>query len=223
MIQSYYWQKQAIPCHHFQELNSTNETAWQLLQQGHSPPFVVTADQQISGKGQWGRQWASPAGGLYLSLLLAPYLKVEEPSHLTIASVFGATELLCYYEIPVQIKWLNDIFLQRQKLGGVLTETRIQNQELKAVVIGIGVNWSNPVPEMGIALNDYLQQNQRMAHLKLPRDLKTEAFITDLPSQLTDLNDLKSIVLTGLLWGYHCYLQTGLTEILPRYEARLLS
>lgn len=223
MIQSYYWQKQAIPCHHFQELNSTNDQAWQLLQQGHPPPLVVTADQQTSGKGQWGRQWTSEVGGLYLSLLLAPNLKVEQPSHLTITSIFGVAELLSFYNIPVQIKWLNDLFLQRQKLGGVLTETRIQNQELKAVVIGIGVNWSNPVPEMGIALKDYFDQNQMTAYLNLPQDWTTEVFAEGLPSQLTDLEDLKLIVLTGLLWGYHCYLRVGLTEILPRYEARLLS
>jgi hypothetical protein len=76
---------------------------------------------------------------------------------------------------------------------------------------------------MGIALKDYLNQNQMIAYLNLPEDCTTEVFANYLPSQLRDLEDLKLIVLTGLLWGYSCYLQAGLTEILPRYEARLLS
>ncbi|MDR9404561.1 MAG: biotin--[acetyl-CoA-carboxylase] ligase [Halothece sp. Uz-M2-17] len=222
MMESYYWQEQVFPCYHFEELASTNQTAWTLLEAGYQPPFGVTADRQTAGKGQWGRQWTSGEGGLYLSLLLTPNMKVEEPSHLTIASVFGVSELLSCYQIPVQIKWLNDIFLQGQKLGGVLTETRIRNQQLKAVVIGIGVNWNNVVPEMGIALKNYLNQTQTLTDFKLSSLLEEEYFVSNLPAQLTNLTDLKSIVLTGLLWGYSCYAQEGLTNILPRYEARLL-
>ncbi|NBD14956.1 MAG: biotin--[acetyl-CoA-carboxylase] ligase [Cyanobacteria bacterium] len=223
MIEAYHWQEQVFPWSHYRELASTNHTAWQLLEKGHSSPLIVTADQQTAGKGQWGRQWASAAGGLYLSLLLTPQMKVEQPSHLTIASVFGVTELLNCYQIPVQIKWLNDIFLERKKLGGVLTETRIHNQQLKAVVIGIGINWSNPVPERGIALKDYLNENKITANLNLSPSLKRELMVSYLPVQLTDLTDLKYIILAGLLWGYQCYSQAGLREILPQYEARLLS
>ncbi len=219
----YHWQEQVFPWYHYQELSSTNQTAWQLLQKGYSSPLIVTADQQTAGKGQWGRQWASAAGGLYLSLLVTPGMTVEQPSHLTIASVFGVTELLCCYQIPVQIKWLNDIFLQGKKLGGVLTETRIHNQQLKAVVIGIGVNWSNPVPKIGIALKDYLNEHQIAATLSLSPRFKQELIASPLPAQLTNLTDLKDIVLAGLLWGYQCYSRNGLREILPQYEARLLS
>ncbi|AFZ44836.1 biotin/acetyl-CoA-carboxylase ligase [Halothece sp. PCC 7418] len=222
MMESYYWQEQVIPCYHFQELGSTNQTAWTLLEQGYTPPFVVTADRQTAGKGQWGRQWTSGEGGLYLSLLLAPEMSIEQPSHLTITSVFGVTELLCCYQIPVQIKWLNDIFLQGKKLGGVLTETRIRNQQLKAIVIGIGVNWCNLVPEMGITLKDYLDQSKIPNHFKLSSLLEQQSFVSNLPAQLINLTDLKYIVLTGLLWGYSCYAQEGLSNILPRYEARLL-
>ncbi len=223
MIESYYWQDQVFPWYHYRELSSTNQTAWQLLQKGHSSPLIVTADQQTAGKGQWGRQWKSAAGGLYLSLLITPEMTVEQTSHFTIASVFGVTELLWCYQIPMQIKWLNDIFLERKKLGGVLTETRIHNQQLKAVVIGIGVNWSNQVPEIGIALKDYLNENKITATLNLPPRFKQELIVSYLPAQLTNLKDLKYIVLAGLLWGYQCYSRNGLREILPRYEARLLS
>lgn len=223
MIESIHWHEPTLSIYHFQELASTNPTAWQLFQQGKKPPFVVTADQQTDGKGQWGRKWASPLGGLYLSLILAPKIAIEQPSYLTISSVFGVTELLSYYQIPVQIKWLNDIFLNGKKLGGVLTETRIQNQQLKAVMIGIGINWSNRVPEMGIALRDYLLQSQIEATFTPPTALPRELNNQNLPQKITTLGDLKLIVLTGLLFGFDRYSQEGLSTILPQYEARLLS
>lgn len=219
---SYQWQDQIVPWYHFPQLDSTNDTSWELLQAGYTPPFVVTADRQTAGKGQWGRHWASGEGGLYLSLGLAPAMTVEQPSHLTIATVFGVTELLSCYHIPVQIKWINDIFLQSKKLAGVLTETRLQNQQLKAVVIGIGINWDNPVPETGIALKDYFNETATKANLSLPTPLAKEPFASQLPPQLITLMDLKRVALTGLLFGYDCYQQGGITPILPQYEARLI-
>lgn len=223
MIQSSLWQEPALPTYHFPALASTNQTAWQLFQAGKVPPFIVTADEQSAGKGQWGRQWISAPGGLYLSLLLTPEISIEQPSHLTIASVFGVTELLACYQIPVQIKWLNDIFLNGKKLAGVLTETRVQDRALKAVVIGIGVNWENTVPAVATALKSYLDEIKQPATCQLSSQLQLELNQAYLPQSLVSLADLKKVVTIGLLWGYQRYSQEGITRILPRYEARLLS
>jgi len=222
-MEPFHWQKQVIPFYHFSALASTNRTAWELFQQGTSPPFAVTSDQQTAGKGQWGRQWDSQPGGLYLSLLLTSAMNLDQPSHLTISMVFGVTELLSCYQIPVQIKWLNDIFLQRKKLGSVLIETHVQSEQVKSVVIGIGVNWSNLVPERGIALRDYLQQTGIEPKLQhFPLVLNTAIQPSNLPQSLASLTDLKYIVLAGLLGGYDCYVQEGITALIPHYEARLI-
>lgn len=221
-MNDYTWQQQVLPIYHFEQLASTNQTAWELFQQGKTPPFLVTADEQTAGKGQWGRQWVSSRGGLYLSLLLTPHWAIEQPSHLTISSVFGVTEILASYQIPIEIKWLNDLFLQRKKLGGILTETRVKNRDLKAVVIGIGVNWSNVVPEMGIALKDYLEASQIETYFHPSPALKLGSHQFYFPPKLIDFHHLKYIVITGLLWGYQRYSQEGLIHILPQYEARLI-
>ncbi|MFP4133646.1 MAG: biotin--[acetyl-CoA-carboxylase] ligase [Halothece sp.] len=213
---------QSLPIYHFQKIKSTNQTAWQLFQEGKKTPFVVTADEQTAGKGQWGRQWISSLGGLYLSLILTPEINVKQPSYLTISSVFGVTELLRAYQIPVQIKWLNDIFLNCKKLGGILIETHVKNQELKAVIIGIGLNWENFVPEVGITLKDYLNQSNLTPSLT-QSSLQEELSNCKLPPTIVTLNDLKPIVINGLLLGYQRYCEEGITAILPKYEARLLT
>ena len=213
----------SLPIHHFQQLESTNKTAWELFQQGEKTPFVVTADEQTAGKGQWGRQWVSSLGGLYLSLILTPEMKIEQPSYLTISSVFGVTEMLRNYQIPAQIKWLNDIFLNRKKLGGILIETHLKTQKLKAVVIGIGLNWENTVPELGITLKDYINQTNFIPSFNSSLPLKEDLYNYKLPPTIASLPDLKIIVINGLLLGYQRYRQEGITAILPEYEARLLN
>jgi len=213
--------EQSVPIYHFESLASTNQTAWALWQQGNVPPFAVTADIQTAGKGQWGRQWVSPVGGLYLSLLLTTEMALEQQQYLTISSVFGISELLACYQLPIAIKWLNDLYLNRKKLGGLLLETRWQQQS-SAVVIGVGINWNNCVPDRGIALTDYLETNGIHPCLAIPSRFQTELNQAHLPEQLTSLEDLKQIVLTGLRLGVHWYYQQGITQILPQYEARLL-
>lgn len=213
--------EQSVPIDHFESLTSTNQTAWELWQQGKVPPFAVTADIQTAGKGQWGRQWVSPVGGLYLSLLLTTETKLEEQQYLTISSVFGVSELLACYQIPIAIKWLNDLYLNRKKLGGFLLETR-GHKETSIVVIGVGINWNNQVPNRGIGLAHYLEKIGIKPYLEIPSRFKNELSQVHLPEKLTSLADLKQIVLTGLQFGFNCYHQQGITEILPQYEARLL-
>jgi len=192
-------------------LPSTNQTAWQLLQQGQSPTFAVLAEEQTAGRGQWGRQWTSPPGGLYLSVALAVDVPVEQAAQLTLCTAWGiATGLRRIpaqlsgspFPIPVQLKWLNDLVLQGRKLGGILTETRMQQGRVQRAIVGVGLNWTNPVPEMGIALASYLA-NQTLANQTVPL--------------IESLELLTAIVLQGLLHGYTCWQNHGIAPILPQY------
>jgi BirA family transcriptional regulator, biotin operon repressor / biotin---[acetyl-CoA-carboxylase] ligase len=152
--------------HLFQTLPSTNQTAWELLDQGIASPVVI-AQSQTAGRGQRGRTWQSQAGGLYLSMgidvtiaaALAPQLTICAAWGIAIAlrqipSQLSGTEAM----IPVQIKWLNDLVLEGYKLGGILTETRVQGGTVTQAVIGVGINWCNPVPETGITLRSFLER-----------------------------------------------------------------
>lgn len=188
------WQGQL---HVFETLPSTNRTLWQFLEDGAPPETAVLALQQESGRGQWGRQWQSPPGGLYLSVALAPDLQIEDSAQLTLCSAWGLATLLRSYEVPVLLKWPNDLVLQGFKLGGILTETRIQQGRIAKAVVGVGINWQNPVPDSGITLQSVLAQQ---------------------PHPLIDsLEMLSAIALQGIMFGYHQWQQEGVVRLLTDY------
>ncbi|ASC74026.1 Bifunctional ligase/repressor BirA [Halomicronema hongdechloris C2206] len=139
-------------------LESTNHHLWQLLDQGATAGTVVIARRQWAGRGQWGRRWQSPEGGLYLSLLLEVEVPVQEQGMLTLASAWGLATALVKVGLPIQIKWPNDLVVMGRKLGGILTEIRRENHQIRYAVIGVGLNWANPVPDSGITLKTLLEQ-----------------------------------------------------------------
>jgi BirA family biotin operon repressor/biotin-[acetyl-CoA-carboxylase] ligase len=186
-----------ITLHIFETLASTNQTLGELLNQGATPGTVVIAAQQTAGRGQWGRQWQSHPGGLYLSLALAPNLAASQSAQLTLCSAWGIASALRSYGIPVFLKWPNDLILLGRKLGGILTETHVQQGQITKAVVGVGINWSNSVPESGINLQSLWQ--------------------AQLSSPVTSVEMLGAIVLQGLLTGYQRLVEEGIEILLPFY------
>ncbi|MDJ1173949.1 biotin--[acetyl-CoA-carboxylase] ligase [Roseofilum capinflatum] len=192
------------PIHGFETLESTNQTLWQLLREGAPPGTVAIARQQTSGRGQWGRSWSSAAGGLYLSWAIAPNLPTEQALLLTISSAWGiATILRQHQNLPIQIKWPNDLILHQRKLGGILTETRLHQNQIHQAVIGVGINWDNPVPEPGISLKEGFTERS------VARDV-------------TCLEDLLALTLRGLISGYEAIEQKKGATLISAYNQLLI-
>ncbi|MBW4564167.1 MAG: biotin--[acetyl-CoA-carboxylase] ligase [Mojavia pulchra JT2-VF2] len=189
--------------HVFDSVASTNQTLWELLAQGAEQGCVVIATQQTAGRGQWGRQWSSPIGGLYVSVAIAPKLEATNCYHLTLASAWGIAAQLREYGISVGIKWPNDLVLNGRKLGGILTETKVNQGQITQAVIGVGINWANPVPETGINLELWqASENSR---------------------PISSLEMLTSTVLIGIESGIECLFQEGITILLSRYLELLIN
>lgn len=183
----------------FESIPSTNQALWEAIAQGQTPPIAAIAVQQTAGRGQWGRSWQSERGGLYLSLALDLNLTAQAATQVTLWSAWGIAHLLRQYDIPVGLKWPNDLVLESRKLGGIKCETKISQNHLSQVVIGVGINWENPVPDMGIQLSQYLT---------------SLSFST--PS-INYLEQLAAIVLQGLYIGFQRYAQAGITSIVQGY------
>jgi len=110
------------------------------LPEGH----VVLADGQTAGRGRLGRTFFSPTReGIYLSMLLKPNIAMQEVSQLTLCAAVAscrAIETVC--KIQPGVKWVNDLFYNGKKLGGILTEGFIsaEAQTVGDVIVGIGIN-----------------------------------------------------------------------------------
>jgi BirA family biotin operon repressor/biotin-[acetyl-CoA-carboxylase] ligase len=92
-----------------------------------------------------GREWSSPKyKGIYLSLVLKPKILPHQASILTLLAAVSICEAIKEITgLDAQIKWPNDILIQNKKLGGILTELNAEMDEIRFMVIGIGLNVNN--------------------------------------------------------------------------------
>ena len=137
-----------LDIHVFDQVASTNQTLWTLA--GARAGTVAIAHTQTAGKGQRGKQWVSSPGGVYLSVMLEPDWPAERSAHLTFSSVWGIVSQFRNLGVAAQIKWPNDIVVRGQKLGGILSESKLERGTITRTVIGVGINVCNPVPATGI-------------------------------------------------------------------------
>lgn len=123
-------------------VDSTNSEAERRLAMGVPTPFAVMAIQQQAGRGRLGRVWHSPAeGNIYASFAFRPQLPPSRLQRITLWVGVKVVEMLQReFHCPVGIKWPNDILLQGKKVGGILTEARIDADRSRDLVFGIGLN-----------------------------------------------------------------------------------
>jgi BirA family biotin operon repressor/biotin-[acetyl-CoA-carboxylase] ligase len=126
------------PHRHFRVTDSTNTRARELAAAGAPGGTVVTAREQTAGRGRVGRVWTAPDGK---ALLYSAILRPLDERHLLLPlsvplAVCAAAEAL-RPGIECQVKWPNDVWLERRKLSGILIEARPQDGW---AVIGVGLN-----------------------------------------------------------------------------------
>ena len=125
-------------------VDSTNNYCKDLARQGAPEGTVVISDAQTGGKGRRGRGFASPKGmGIYLSYLMRPVTGIENISEITCWAAVAVCEAIkdCY-GLDSQIKWVNDVLMNRMKICGILTEASVEAESgrIDSLVIGIGIN-----------------------------------------------------------------------------------
>jgi len=131
----------------FDEIDSTNDEARRLVEEGVAGDFIVWSKKQLKGKGRYGRQWISPEGNLYLSILLAQPIESSLAAQLSFVTAVAAGEALSSIVGADRIgyKWPNDVLLNGKKLAGILLESQsvASSTVLDFLVIGIGINIKN--------------------------------------------------------------------------------
>ncbi len=128
----------AAPIEHHRRLVSTSDRLKERARDGAPEWTVVLADEQTGGRGRQGRPWASPPGGLYLSVLLRP--RFEAVGLLPLAAGVAVVEALREWGVAAELKWPNDALAGGRKVAGILAEASSSASRLDWVVLGLGVN-----------------------------------------------------------------------------------
>ena len=152
---------------YFDVTDSTNTQA-KSLGEGDAPNgTLVVAGKQESGRGRRGRSFESPAGtGIFMTLLLRPEIEPQNASMLTLVSALAVAKGIEHMvDLPVQIKWPNDIVINGKKVCGILTEMSAQMDYVNYIVIGIGINVGNeefPEEIKDVATSIYLESGKHV-------------------------------------------------------------
>lgn len=128
--------------YHFFKVDSTNRVAMDLGHTGEPEGTVVIAEEQTAGRGRAGHSWHSErATGIYVTVLLRPRISPVQASLLTMMAGLSAfSAIKGQSDIEPDLKWPNDILVGGKKLGGILTEMHAEPNQVRFVIVGIGIN-----------------------------------------------------------------------------------
>ncbi|MBR5439207.1 MAG: biotin--[Clostridia bacterium] len=173
------------------ETQSTSDLCKDLALKGTSSAIVVS-ESQTKGRGRLNREFYSPKNkGVYLSLLLRPNLKMGDAFKITsFCGVATANAIESLANVKVGLKWVNDLFINSKKVGGILTESAInaETRTLDYVIIGIGVNvYNDNYPDFikNVATNIEKESNKKIDKNELIAKI------------VNNLNELESAVISG--------------------------
>ncbi|BDA42446.1 Biotin-protein ligase [Coccomyxa sp. Obi] len=164
---------------------------------GHFPHGTVcVADRQIKGKGRGQNTWESPEGCLMFSTSVhlsiqgqsLPFVQYVVSLAIVQAVQEEAKKRLKDNVVDVRIKWPNDIYGQKLKLGGILCQSAYRNQQFH-VVIGIGLNLSNRQPTT--CIDALIEQKHRELNLEgSAQPVKREVLLAGILNRLEELLDV---------------------------------
>lgn len=142
-------------------VDSTMSFAKQAVLSGDiSTDTIITAEQQLSGKGRWGRMWNSPAGNLYYTRVFPEYSHISPTQYSHIGALAALATIHATGCLQAVLKWPNDILYQGEKLSGILIE-RFFYKNTPWISTGIGMNVQDEGLEelRATSLSHILQKN----------------------------------------------------------------
>jgi len=134
--------------HHFSEIGSTMVVARELARKGVEEGTIVIAESQTCGRGRLNREWFSPRGGIYFTIILKPKISpIYAPRINLMASVAVAKAIRKVCGLKAELKWPNDVLLAGKKVCGILAEMEAEVDAINYVNLGIGINANFPISQ----------------------------------------------------------------------------
>lgn len=186
-----------------EEVDSTNSYGKKHIDEFEDKIAIITK-KQTSGRGRLNRSWVDLGEeNLFLSIILKPsetfneiYPNLTQYLSVTLCKVIES------YGIQTQIKWPNDVLIDGKKIAGILSETVMQGQKLKGIVLGVGVN---------------LNSNQEKINA-IPNKIATSLNIET--QKAINLKEFLNKLLTEFFEHYDEFLQSGFLQIKDDYIKR---
>ena len=148
----------------YDEADSSNRIAKELAVEGEAEGTIVIVKSQTNGKGRMGRSFISSSEkGLYMTIVLRPRVFAKDALLITVLGAVAVSKAIEKTSgVKTQIKWVNDIYIDKKKVSGILCEAGLSFETgmLDYAVVGIGINILPPndgfAPEIsGIATSIY--------------------------------------------------------------------
>ena len=178
-------------CFKFDEITSTNDWLMtRISNQKFHEGTVAFASVQTNGKGQRGSQWFSqPYKSLTFSVLLKPrFLSPIHAFDLSICVALALSDSLNKLRSGFKIKWPNDLLIDGKKIGGILCETKIEKNDIKNMVIGVGVNVNESIAEHDESIQKNLTTMFEVSKHPHQRELIVAEFINSFELLLNKLS-----------------------------------
>lgn len=128
---------------HLPSIGSTNVYLKELVDstKNEAEGIVIVADEQFCGVGQRGNKWESEAGfNLTFSVLLKPNLNIDCQFDISKMVSIALIGFFHYHGVIAKIKWPNDIYVDNEKIGGMLIENTVREGKVVNSIVGIGLN-----------------------------------------------------------------------------------
>ena len=139
---NYFGKNDGLPVLVKEVVTSTNIVAKEWAEKGASSGAVIAAKEQTLGRGRRQRQWQSIDGGIWCSMILKLSISPGRIQPATLAAAMAVSKAIkqnCEFAEP-KIKWPNDILINDKKVCGILTEFIGDIDELRYLIVGIGIN-----------------------------------------------------------------------------------
>ncbi|MGZ7117303.1 MAG: biotin--[acetyl-CoA-carboxylase] ligase [Methanobacterium sp.] len=175
--------------HYFREVDSTNEVAKTLAEEGAPEGTVVIAERQRKGKGRGGKPWISPIGGAWMSIILRPdTLPMNAPQLTFTAGVAAAKTIKGEYGLDVGIKWPNDILIENKKVCGILTEISTEKDSIDYIIAGIGIDANVDLDSIPPELRDETTSLKMELEEEIPRMILVRKYLENFEVMYNQFN-----------------------------------
>ena len=174
---------------YYNRLESTNTEAWELVEEGSDHGTIVITENQTNGKGQKNKTWGMvPGKSLVFSLILTKNYPIDQSGLICLSVSLALIESLSKRGLDAKAKWPNDLFINGKKIAGILCETKIDNNKIRTMVIGIGVNVNESISEHDENIQNNLTTMFEVSKHPHQRELIVAEFINSFELLLNKLS-----------------------------------